>query len=159
MDLAWYSRSILAVEPSGGEPDLMSPDDNHRDELLRRFESVISGAELDDLRQLVGDLSLLGAAAAQERFQPERRELRRPSLADVRIFRVRVELRHSKPRIWRRLELRSDLTLDVVHRVLQTAFSWTDTHLWRFSLGGDPFSWGRSGVSVSVGFRGGRISG
>jgi hypothetical protein len=27
----------------------------------------------------------------------------------------------------------------VVHRVLQHAFSWTDTHLWRFSLGGDPF--------------------
>jgi hypothetical protein len=24
--------------------------------------------------------------------------------------------------------------------VLQTAFGWTDSHLWRFSLGGDPFS-------------------
>jgi hypothetical protein len=35
--------------------------------------------------------------------------------------------------------LRSDLTLDVVHRVLQTAFGWTDTHLWRFSLGCDAF--------------------
>ena len=32
------------------------------------------------------------------------------------------------------------MTLDVVHRVLQAAFGWTDSHLWRFSLGGDPFS-------------------
>jgi len=118
----------------------MSPDDNRRDELLRRFESAISGAELDDLRQMLGDLSLLGAAAVQQPAQPQREELRRTPLADVMIFRVRVDLRRSRPRIWRRLELRSDLTLDVVHRVLQMAFGWTDTHLWKFSLGSDPFS-------------------
>ena len=53
---------------------------------------------------------------------------------------VRVDLRNAKPPIWRRLEVRSDLTLDVVHRVLQAAFGWTDSHLWRFSLGGDAFS-------------------
>ncbi len=123
----------------------MSGHKSQRDELLRRFEAVISGAELDDLRQMVGDLSLLGAEAAQPRSQPHRRELRRPPLADVMTFRVRVDLRRSKPRIWRRLDLRSDLTLDVVHRVLQTAFSWTDTHLWKFWLGGDPFS--RTGES------------
>jgi hypothetical protein len=119
----------------------MSEDkNNQREELLRRFEAIISGAELDDLRQMVGDLSLFGAAAARQPSQPQHQELRRPPLAEVMIFRVRVDLRRSKPRIWRRLELRSDLTLDVVHRVLQMAFSWTDTHLWKFSLGGDPFS-------------------
>ena len=89
----------------------MSGHKNQRDELLRRFEAVISGAELDDLRQMVGDLSLLGAEAAQQPSQPHRRELRRPPLADVMTFRVRVDLRRSKPRIWRRLDLRSDLTL------------------------------------------------
>jgi hypothetical protein len=121
----------------------MSRDDNPRDELLRRFEAVISGAELDDLRQLVGELSLLGGLASQKASRSQSAELRRPPLADLRIFRVRVDLKRSRPPIWRRLELRSDLTLDVVHRVLQTAFSWTDTHLWRFSLGGEPF--GRAG--------------
>lgn len=118
----------------------MSRDENQCDELLQRFEAVISGAELDDKRQIVGDLSLLGAGAAQQPSQPRRPELRRPPLADVMTFRVRVDLRRSKLRIWRRLELRSDLTLDVMHRVLQTAFGWTDMHLWRFALGGDPFS-------------------
>jgi hypothetical protein len=132
----------LAVEPEE-DSILMSRDDNPRDELLRRFEAVISGAELDDLRQLVDELSLLGGAASQAASQSHPPELRRPPFVDVRVFRVRVDLKRSSPPIWRRLELRSDLTLDVVHRVLQTAFSWTDTHLWRFSLGGDPF--GRAG--------------
>jgi hypothetical protein len=52
---------------------------------------------------------------------------------------MRVDLKGSKPPIWRRLEVRSDLRLDVLHRVLQAAFDWTDSHLHRFSLGGDPF--------------------
>lgn len=121
----------------------MGRDDNPPDDLLRRFEAVISGAELDDLRQLVGDLSLLGGLASQEAFKAQSAELRRPPLPDRRVFRVRVDLKRSRPAIWRRLELRSDLTLDVMHRVLQVAFGWSDTHLWRFSLGGEPF--GRTG--------------
>jgi hypothetical protein len=123
----------------------MSADDDRRgEELLRRFETVIGGAELDDLRQLVGDLSQFGADAERGRGRrPERRDLRRPPLPHARIFRVRVDLKRSQPRIWRRLELRSDMKLDVVHRVLQTSFAWLDYHLWRFSIGGEPFS--RSG--------------
>jgi hypothetical protein len=121
----------------------MSPGDDHRDELLRRFESAISGAGLDDLRQLIGDLTPLSASPVGGPARTAHRELRRPPLQQVRIFRVRVDLKGSQPRIWRRLELRSDLTLDLVHRILQTSFSWTDTHLWRFSIGGEPFS--RSG--------------
>lgn len=117
----------------------MGIDEDPQAELLRRFQAVISGAELDDLRQMAADLSVLGAQARRERARPKRPELRRPPLSDLRLFRVRVDLKHAEPPIWRRLELRSDLTLDVLHRVLQAAFNWTDTHLWRFSLGGDPF--------------------
>jgi Plasmid pRiA4b ORF-3-like protein len=114
-------------------------EDDRRAELLRRFQAVIAGAEFDDLRALAGDLSRLGAQAREQPVRPRRPELRRPRLAEVQLFRVRVDLRHAKPPIWRRLEVRSDLTLDVVHRVLQATFGWTDSHLWRFSIGGDPF--------------------
>ena len=117
----------------------MSQDDRQAD-LLRQFQAVIGGAELDDLRELAGDLSRLGVRPGHERARPRRPELRRPQLAEMQLFLMRVDLRHAKPPIWRRLEVRSDLTLDVVHRVLQAAFGWTDSHLWRFSLGGDPFS-------------------
>jgi hypothetical protein len=116
----------------------VSQDDRQAD-LLRQFDAIIGGAELDDLRQLAGALSRLGVRP-QEQGRPRRPELRRPRLAELQRFVVRVDLRHAKPPIWRRLEVRSDLTLDVVHRVLQAAFGWTDSHLWRFSLGGDPFS-------------------
>ncbi|MHB8695671.1 MAG: plasmid pRiA4b ORF-3 family protein [Solirubrobacteraceae bacterium] len=116
----------------------MSQDDPHAD-ILRQFEAIIGGAELDDLRQLAGALSRLGAREG-ESAPPRRPELRRPRLSELQRFVVRVDLRHAKPPIWRRLEVRSDLTLDVVHQVLQAASDWTNSHLWRFSLGGDPFS-------------------
>jgi hypothetical protein len=131
----------LAVESWTIEP--MSGDEHHREELLRRFEAVIGGAELDDLRQIAGDLALLGADLAQDQRSSERTELRRPPFPEAMLLRVRVDLKRSQPRIWRRLELRSDMTLDVVHKVLQTSFGWLDYHLWRFSVGGDPF--GRAG--------------
>ena len=68
-----------------------------------------------------------------------RPELRRPPLSGRRLLRVRGDLDGASPPIWRRLDLRSDLTLEVVHQVLQVAFDWTDSHLHRFSLGGRPF--------------------
>lgn len=55
------------------------------------------------------------------------------------VYRIRVHLDDSDPTIWRRLDLRSNLTLDLVHQVLQVAFDWTDSHLHRFSLGGGAF--------------------
>ena len=55
------------------------------------------------------------------------------------MFRIRVDLNDSEPAIWRVLDLRSDLTLDIVHSLLQGAFSWTNSHLHRFALGGGPF--------------------
>jgi len=94
---------------------------------------------LGELRQvLVAPTEVSTPAAAQAAT----RELRRPPLPELRLFRVRVDLKHAKPPIWRRLELRSDLTLDVVHKVLQAAFDWMDYHLWRFSLGGGPWDRG-----------------
>jgi hypothetical protein len=121
----------------------MSGDERDREELLRQFGAVISGAELDDLRQLADGLTLLGGDAAGNRRPSGRQELRRPPLPQAMLFRVRVDLKRSQPRIWRRLELRSNLTLDVLHKVLQTSFGWLDYHLWRFSIGGEPF--GRAG--------------
>jgi hypothetical protein len=106
------------------------------EELLRRFNEVISGMELADLQQLGRDLS---RAAGRAPVRPQRPDLRRPPLPEPVLFRVRVDLDSARPRIWRRLDIRSDITLDVVHQVLQAAFAWDDSHLHRFSLGGAPF--------------------
>jgi hypothetical protein len=109
-----------------------------RDELLREFDAAVEGMELDDLRGLAGELppresgdARSHGPAAQQ--QPSRR---RPRRGDVVVYRVRVDLDDSNPAIWRRLDLRSDLMLDVVHQVVQDAFGWADSHLHRFALGG-----------------------
>jgi Plasmid pRiA4b ORF-3-like protein len=76
------------------------------------------------------------------RLVPEpvsRPDLRRVRRRGVVVYRVRVHLDDSDPTIWRRLDLRSNLTLDLLHQVLQVAFDWTDSHLHRFSLGGGAF--------------------
>lgn len=76
------------------------------------------------------------------RLVPEpqlRPDLRHARRGDVVVYRVQVQLDGSDPTIWRRLDLRSNLTLDILHQVLQVAFDWTDSHLHRFSLGGGAF--------------------
>lgn len=115
----------------------MSGNEDAQANLLRKFEAAISEMELSDLRQLAGDLSLVGGRIS--RAEEVRPELRRAPRDEVVTYRIRVDLDGAKPPIWRRLDLRSDLPLDVVHQVLQVAFDWTDSHLHRFSVGGRPF--------------------
>lgn len=103
--------------------------------LLRQFESMVSGADLADLRALVGQF--LAGDVTDDEPAPDRR---RPRRDETVLYRVRVDLQHSRPPIWRRLDLRSDLNLLDVHQVLQDCFGWTDSHLYRFALGGQsPF--------------------
>ena len=114
----------------------MAADDDAHAELLSRFEAAIAGTELADLRQLADELTGFAAGRPKPLARPE---FRRPPRDEVAIYRIRVDLDHAQPPIWRRLDLRSSLPLDVVHQVLQVAFDWTDSHLHRFSLGGHPF--------------------
>lgn len=51
------------------------------------------------------------------------------------LLRVRVDLHRSRPAIWRRLELRGNLSVEQLHEVLQAAMGWADAHLHRFWLG------------------------
>jgi pRiA4b ORF-3-like protein len=68
-----------------------------------------------------------------------RPDLRRTRRRDAVVYRIRADIDDATPPIWRRLDVRSNLTLDLLHQVLQVAFDWTDSHLHRFSLGGGAF--------------------
>jgi hypothetical protein len=49
------------------------------------------------------------------------------------VYRIKVDLRGSKPLIWRRLELPADTSLAELHRIIQVAFDWDDYHQHLFS--------------------------
>ena len=51
------------------------------------------------------------------------------------LHQLKITLRHSKPPIWRRVVVRADMRLDRLHRVIQAAMGWTDSHLHMFRVG------------------------
>src|SRR6476659_9013 len=54
----------------------------------------------------------------------------------MEIFQLKVTLKGTRPPIWRRLLVPSDLTLGQLHHVLQTAMGWTNSHMHQFRIGG-----------------------
>jgi hypothetical protein len=53
------------------------------------------------------------------------------------IYQIKVALKGSKPPIWRRLLVPSDVALDKLHVIIQEAMGWYDAHLHQFIVGGD----------------------
>lgn len=47
-------------------------------------------------------------------------------------YLIRVDLKGYKPPIWRRLQIPADITYGRLHRILQVAFDWEDSHLHSF---------------------------
>lgn len=55
----------------------------------------------------------------------------------VEIYQIKVMLRGSQPLIWRRIQVRSDITLAKFHRILQRVMGWEDAHLHQFVIQGE----------------------
>jgi hypothetical protein len=51
------------------------------------------------------------------------------------IARLRIELEEVRPRVWRRVEVPVTIRLDRLHRVIQAAMGWENSHLWEFRRG------------------------
>ena len=47
-------------------------------------------------------------------------------------YQVKITLRDSKPSIWRRVLIPSDMSLPDFHKVIQTTMGWTNSHLHHF---------------------------
>ncbi|HUW05299.1 MAG TPA: plasmid pRiA4b ORF-3 family protein [Williamwhitmania sp.] len=48
------------------------------------------------------------------------------------IYQIQIALKDSKPKIWRRLLIPSDMLLADLHKVIQTSMGWTNSHLHQF---------------------------
>ena len=54
---------------------------------------------------------------------------------DVPIYQIKVTLEDSKPPIWRRILVRSDVDLEKLHYILQVVMGWENYHLHQFIVG------------------------
>jgi hypothetical protein len=50
------------------------------------------------------------------------------------VHQMRVTLKGSRPPIWRRVLVKSDISLHRLHLTLQVVMGWTNTHLYQFEL-------------------------
>jgi len=48
------------------------------------------------------------------------------------IFQLKIELKDSKPKIWRRIQVNSDISLNELHHIIQISMGWTNSHLYSF---------------------------
>ncbi len=52
-----------------------------------------------------------------------------------KIYQIKITLKYIRPPIWRRVQVRADVTLAEFHRLLQIAMGWYDSHLHQFIVG------------------------
>ncbi|KAB1656995.1 plasmid pRiA4b ORF-3 family protein [Pseudoclavibacter sp. CFCC 11306] len=156
---------MTAADAENGPDKENDPDRSDRD-LQQRFAALVGQFSAEEALQLLNEIDEPQPDTILSELTEQRPSLRRPRLARPAMLRIRVDLDldidtspdatvansvkstsatqptpHER-QIWRRLDLRSDLTLDQVHQILQAAFAWQDTHLHRFALGGSPLSQG-----------------
>ncbi len=67
------------------------------------------------------------------------RDRRQTMSPKANIYQVKVTLEDSKPPIWRRLLVRSDITLGDLHPIIQEAMGWWNYHLHQFIVQGTYF--------------------
>ena len=72
----------------------------------------------------------IGRSPKQEQIMPAK---------STAIYQLKIVLQ-SKPPIWRRIQVKSDITLDVLHQIIQTAMGWDDVHLHQFDVYGTFYS-------------------
>jgi hypothetical protein len=54
------------------------------------------------------------------------------------VYQLRLMVRRVSPPIWRRIRVRSDVTLARLHTVIQVLMGWYDYHLYQFRIANEP---------------------
>jgi hypothetical protein len=127
----------------------------HEDQLLDRIRvpdapgvgrsstpSVHDIVEL--LNQQFGGDSPSRSSSRRARRTPRRRT--RPLV----IYQLKVTLRGSRPPIWRRVQVRSETTLEQLHEILQVSMGWQEGHLHQFVANGVQYGTADSDWGVDV---------
>ena len=123
----WLRRSLRSREGTYvvplelAEQRVVNP---ANDAFLAQFKAGLQGVDPDQLRELTG--ALLGLAGAGTE-------------SHVQTALLAASIRDAEPPITRDLEVPVSLTLEQLHHLLQRALGWTDSHLYRFAAGDNPW--------------------
>jgi hypothetical protein len=58
---------------------------------------------------------------------------------EPQIYRIKITLKGVKPPIWRRVRVSGDITLDVLHEIIQATMGWWNAHLHQFAIRGTSY--------------------
>lgn len=95
----------------------------------------VQSLSVDQLRAAMG---AIGGGPGQFTPGPRNRPINLPPAPeDPSLVTLTIALRDSAPKIWRRLVIPGELTLDTVHTLFQAAMGWSDSHLHRFLPGAE----------------------
>lgn len=73
-------------------------------------------------------------SAAKE--TPARQRAVEPKQPSGQIYQLKVTIKGAKPPIWRRILVKGNTKLSKLHRIIQVAMGWTDSHLHQFTADG-----------------------
>jgi hypothetical protein len=74
---------------------------------------------------------------AQKKAAKKKADPKQPN-ATANVYQFKITLLGIKPTIWRRFQVQ-DCTLEKLHEHIQTAMGWTNSHLHRFDIEGQPY--------------------
>ncbi|MDR3162210.1 MAG: plasmid pRiA4b ORF-3 family protein [Spirochaetaceae bacterium] len=72
-----------------------------------------------------------------------------PSNRPQQAYVLRVSIKETKPPIWRKVSVPADYTLGDLHRMLQIAFGWDDSHMHSFTI--NLVEYGMTGMDFDYG--------
>lgn len=99
-----------------------------------RSRTMFIGAGIEIMSDETGEDSLFGLAVRPAKTTHHAPVQERGTPTDL-VYQLKVTLKGSHPPIWRRLQVRGDIPLSRLHRVLQIVMGWTDSHLHQFRVG------------------------
>jgi hypothetical protein len=127
------------VDASGLRLQLTYPAEALEDEWTEDAGGADTTPEVRLSAKVYEDVCELDAEAAAALRTAANARTRRKHGHSRSMYQLKVTLRDIRPPIWRRLEVRSDITLARLHDAIQDSMGWTDTHLHQFECDGELF--------------------
>jgi Plasmid pRiA4b ORF-3-like protein len=113
--LAWLLKARMSALPAPTRPAPPHGDEDNHHTAFDALQAIDDHAEVPTPR----------GRSRSTRLSAKRKKSDGPAP----MYQIKVGLRGARPPIWRRLEVPADISLAKLHRVIQIAFDWDDSHM------------------------------